>query len=178
MSDQEGAGRARYDVVVLFERPDTRIADGTAEALLRDMATRRIIKPVAEALHKDWVEVYCEPGPSAHEPFVRGTYEEDEPPFLEACVRWGTEPVELEDAAGRVGVYFYLEFRGCLFQEPMGPFRKHFRDVTYHRAQVGWRPHTELPPHKEVSEEDKRVAKERLKRGGSGGLAGTAVEEW
>ena len=170
--------RERYDVIILFERADTKIADGTAEALLRDMATRRIVTPVDEALHKDWVEVYCEPGPSAHTPFVRGVYEEKEPPFLEACVRWGQEPTELTGLGGSVDVYFFVEFRGCLYKEPLGLFRTHFKDVTYHRAQVSSRPHTELPPHREVSEEDKRVLKERLKRGPAAGLAGTQVEEW
>ena len=167
----------RYDVMVLLQNPRTVVGEGIAATLLRFYAASRVITPVAEALHKDWTEVYCEPGPSAHEPFHKGTYEGTKPVFKECCFRWGTSPVNIDVGTGELPVFFYLEFRGCLFKDPLGPFRKRFKEIMRSAPRIGQQDHTELPPHKEVDPEDAPKDK-RLKKGDRGGQAGTTVEEW
>ncbi len=168
----------RFDLLLIPENPSVRVHDGLAGSVIRYLATTRVLEPVEEALHKDWVEVYCKPGASAHEPFVKGAYQEDAPPFLEACVRWSTPPTEIPTGGDPILAHFVLEFRGCLFREPLGPFRKKFKDLMRFRPHILVRPHAGLPPHREVAPEDAREETKRLSRGSGGGLAGTRVEEW
>jgi len=168
---------SRYDITVYVQNPHTVLGEGIAVALLKSLATGRIVLPFAEAIHKDWVEVYCKPGPSAHDPFVKHTYEGEHPVFHEAVFRWGTVPADAEEAGGRSPIYFYLQFRGVLFEEPLGPFRKRFLDIMKSRPMITTRPHVALPEHKEVDPEDAPKDK-KLKRGPGAGTAGTRVEEW
>lgn len=167
----------RYDITVFVNNPSTVVGEGIAVSLLKNLAAGRMVTPVDEAVHKDWVEVYCEPGPSAHDPFVRHAYDGEFPVFREAIIRWGTTPVDPEEVGGRGPIYFYFEFRGCLFKEPMGPFRKRFMDVTKMRPQFHVEDHASLRVRKTVDPEDAPKNK-RLKKGPGAGMAGTSVEEW
>ena len=167
----------RYDITVFGHNAHTVIAEGMAVSLLKNLAAGRIITPVGEAVHKEWVEVYCEPGPSAHDPFVKHAYEGEHPVFNEAIVRWGTTHVDPEEVNGKGPIYFYMQFRGCLFKEPLGRFRKRYMDVMKSRPQFMVTDQKEVPPRKEVDPEDQPKNK-RLKKGPGPGVAGTSVEEW
>ena len=167
----------RYDVTIYVQNPHTVLGEGIAVSLLKNLAAGRMILPSAEAVHKDWVEVYCDPGPCAHDPFVKHTYEGEHPVFHEAVIRWGTVPADAKEAGDRSPIYFYFQFRGALFEEPLGPFRKRFKDIMKSRPVITSRPHVALPEHKEVDPEDAPKNK-RLKRGPGPGTAGTRVEEW
>ena len=167
----------RFDVTVYVQNPHTVVGEGIAVSLLKNLAAGRIIVPSVEAIHKDWVEVYCSPGPSAHDPFVKHAYDGEHPVFEEAVVRWGTTPADPEEAGDRSPIYFYLQFRGVLFEEPLGPFRKRFYDVMKSRPVIATRSHVGLPAHKEVDPADAPTNK-KLKRSPGPGMAGTRVEEW
>ena len=65
MSETNAPDDKRYDLFVVPEIPGSRISEGQVDSLIRTLAVMRIIRPVEEALHKDWCEVYCEPGPSS-----------------------------------------------------------------------------------------------------------------
>jgi hypothetical protein len=167
----------RHDVMVVLPNPSTKVGEGIAVSLLRYLAISRVIRPVDEALHVDWTEVYCEPGPSAHEPFVKGVYDGPIPVFKECCVRWGTKPAELDLGSQKIPVYFFLEFRGSAYDDPLGPFRSKFKEIMRVPPRIGVQEHTELPPHKMVEPEDVPKDK-RLKKKVAGGQAGTSIEEW
>tara|TARA_B100000674_G_C37770648_1_gene882336 strand:- start:147 stop:689 length:543 start_codon:yes stop_codon:yes gene_type:complete len=167
----------RYDVTVYVQNPHSVISEGIAADLLKNLAAGRMVLPFEEAIHEDWVEVYCTPGPSAHDPFVKHAYDGEHPIFHEAVIRWGTVPADAQEAGDRSPIYFYFQFRGCLFEEPLGPFRKRFKDVMKSRPVVATRPHISLPEHKVVDPEDAPKNK-KLKRGPGPGTAGTRVEEW
>lgn len=169
--------QARYDVLIVPNNPNQRFAPGLGGSLVRYLAARRIAIPTEEAVAETWAEVYCEPGASAHEPFVRGAYASDVPIYHEACVRFGSKRAELEGYP--VAPYFYVEFRGCIFKEPLGQFRKQFVDLMQVRPKVLVRPHEALPPHAEVSEEEQPIERKKVwEREGNVGKAGTGVEEW
>ena len=167
----------RHDLFVILPNPATVIGEGIAASLLRYLAASRVITPTNEALPKDWTEVYCEPGASAHEPFSKGTYEGPTPVFKECWFRWGTTPTTLVINDQSIQTYFYLAFRGCAFSEPLGPFRKRFREIMQGTARLLQAPHEAIPEHQEVAPEDAPKDK-RLKPSNRGGQAGTTVEEW
>ena len=167
-----------YDIVLLPEKTETRVADQFGASVIQNIAGRRIILPSDEALHRDWVEVYCKPGPSAHLAFIERTWDHDTPPFLEAVVRWGTTAVDVVEG-GAIRAYFFIEFRGARFKDVGARFKRIFRDVTYARPRSLVKPHEGLPPHKEVPEDMRRKdAKRRKQVGNPTGLAGTHVEEF
>lgn len=168
----------RYDILIFADKPETRVTDQLAGAVIQNIAARRIVRPVDEALHKDFVEVYCDPGPSAHEAFVKGGWHEDEPPYLEALFRWGQAPVDIL-GNGTLLAYFFIEFRGARFKDVGGRFRRIFQDVSHFRPRVLAKPHLGIPPREVVAEGDERVQlKRRSRHGSSVGTAGTHVEEF
>jgi len=167
-----------YDILLVPEKTETRVADQFGGAVIQNLAARRIIRPSEEALHKEWVEVYCDPGPSAHLAFLERSWDYDEPPYKEAVVRWGEVPVDVVEG-GSIKAYFYVEFRGARFKDVGARFKRIFKDVTYARPRSLVKPHTGLPPHKEVPEDMKRAeAKRRKRTGNPTGMAGTHVEEF
>jgi len=166
----------RFDLMVCCENLDLRLAPKSAEAFLRNLAVTRVARPHAEAVAEDWVEVYMEPGASDHEIFIKGARTHDEPMFLEAAIRFGLKPTSLEYGAAGTNVNFFLEFRGCLYDDTNGVLKKRFHDITGQRCQIFSRKHVALPPHREVPEDEK--PKEKPKRSSGAGGAGTRVEEF
>ena len=170
-------GQQRYDILLVPEDLNSRISPGMGEAILRNLCVGRVVRPVDEAIADTWVEVYMEPGPSAHEPFLVGANTAEEAIFKEAVVRFGTKPVTLPYGEEKTEVTFYLEFRGCLFKDVLGPFKQRFQDVMYKRPTIYEREHTGLPEHLTVPEGEE--PKEKKKRSGNlGGQAGTRIEEF
>ena len=167
----------RYDVLILSHDTSLRMPDGAAASLLRYMAATQLALPKEEAVAETWSEVYCEPGPASHEIFIKGSYTDPEPVFLELAMRFGKAPAEVDTGEGPLQVAFFIEIRGARFKEPGGSFRKRLRDLLYIQPQVFARAHEALPPHREVPEGEEPTDK-RKKPGAGGGLAGTRVEEF
>ena len=168
--------KKRYDVLLVPENLDRLIAPRGGEAYMRYLATARVCRPTDEAIAEEWVEVYCQPDASSHEPFVIGGYSSDEPVYLEAAVRLGAKPVEIPFGVEGQKVNFFIEFRGCIFDTVMGKFLNRFKEILYVRPRVFVREHTALTPHREVPEDEIPIGKPKSKAGP--GNAGTRVEEW
>jgi hypothetical protein len=166
----------RFDVMVVCEDMNMRVAAGTGESWLRQLAVKQIIIPVDESVARSWVEVYMEAGPCAHEPFVKHAYEGEQPVFREAVIRFGNKPVRLPYGPENQEVNFFLEFRGCVFEDTLGPFKQGFLKTIGKRPTFFVREHRDLsarsrvPPGEEVIEIKKAG-------GNQGGLVGTRVEE-
>ena len=168
----------RYDVMIVATNPGYRAADGTLRSLVSTLAFRGFAKPVDEALHKEWLEIYFEPGPAASEVFHKTAYEGPQPVFHEAMLRASDEAFAPEYGPTSQSFHLMLEFRGCVFKEPLGPFRKLLLEAVHIRPKVYFRPHESLPPHKTVNEEDQPEDPRKKKRERGPGLAGTEVDEW
>ena len=128
------ASNPRYDLLLVCEDPTRRIAPLGGEALLRAIAVKRLISPYAEAVADQWAEVYCKAGPAAHEAFVRGAWSDDRPLFEEAVIRFGTTPVPIPFGLEDTEVNFFIELRGCLFEDVLGSFKTLFKDILRTRA--------------------------------------------
>jgi hypothetical protein len=147
---------SRYDVLITAPNPTSyKLSAGAAKALILNLKTKYWIRPVEEAVTDDWVEVYCLPEPISHEIFTPGTFRSDQAVFLEAAIYFGQQAVE--PGYGPKMACFYIEFRGCVFKEPLGAFRKLIKDILNIRPEVAWRPHVSLPPHREVPVEESDV---------------------
>lgn len=167
----------RYDLLIVPQKRGLALPHGSARALVGHIAVTRIGRPVEEAVAEKWVEVYMEPGPSAHEAFIRGGYSDPEPVFLEMAARIGSKPVSLDYGIGCESVCVFLEIRGSRFETTSGHFLKKITDIMQVRFDVLRKPHQGLPEHLEVPEDE--VPKDKRKRKGAGpGVAGTHVEEW
>ncbi len=168
----------RYDILLVPPQRSMKVGTGAADSLIRYLATTRIAVPKAEAIAHTWGEVYSEPGPSAHDAFVsKGEYQSDEALYHECIVRFGTKACSPGYGARTDGIYFYLEFRGCLFERPVGRFLVKIRDIMRFTPDLFVRPHEGLPEHAVVGE-DEKPKDMRRKRSGLGGQAGTRVEEF
>jgi hypothetical protein len=143
--------KQRYDVAVVAANVGLRLADAAAKSIILNLATKYWFRPTDEAVGEDFVEVYGGPGPTAHEIFTPMAYDIEVPVFHEAAFYFGQQAVELKYGAG-LKVWFYLEFRGCVFREPLGPFRKLFKEQFNTRIKTHHRPFTALPEHRAVSE--------------------------
>ncbi len=171
------AENPRYDVLVVSERAGYRAPNAAIRSMVHTLAFRGFANPVDEAIAQRWVEIYLEPGPAAHELFHEFVYHGPQPIFYDAVLRFEEEAFFADYGPTKVPLHWALEFRGCLFKEPLGPFRKVLLESLNLRAAVFHRPHQgPLPPHREVSEEEKPVEKKRRERGA--GLVGTEVDEW
>lgn len=170
-------GQQRYDLLLVPEELNSRISPGMGEAILKNICVGRVVRPVDEAVAETWVEVYMEPGPSAHELFLIGQNTAEEEIFKEAMIRFGTKAIALPYGNETQEVTFYLEFRGCLFTDVVGRFKQRFSDIMYKRPAVYIREHTDLPEHRVVPEGEE--PKEKVKRSNNlGGQAGTRIEEF
>jgi hypothetical protein len=155
-----------------------RVANGAAEALLRYLATTRIINLSDEAIADSWREVYGRPGPAAHDAFVRsGSYSESYEPFVGFTIRFGQKPTVLGYGPQTDEVCFFVEFEGAAFPEMIGRFRIKVGEILSFTPDVVSRVHTERRPKATVGE-DEAPKDRRLKRQFGGGPAGTRVEEF
>ncbi len=167
----------RFDLLVVCEQMEMRVARGVAESWLRQLLIQRVATPVDESVAHTWVEVYMEAGPSAHEPFVTHAYDGVQPVFLEAVIRFGSKPVRLPYGPKDQEVTFYFEFKGCVFDEPLGPFKQRFQKAFGKRPAFFVQKHVEIGSRSDVPEGEEPVEKNR-RSGKSGGLVGTRVEEF
>ncbi|OIP30791.1 MAG: hypothetical protein AUK47_24135 [Deltaproteobacteria bacterium CG2_30_63_29] len=167
----------RYDVMIVPSSPGFKAATNLIRTMVQTLAFRGFAKPIDEAIGKDWVEIYMEPGPAAHEVFHKTGYAGPMPVFHEAVFRAGDQPAELDYGPQSVPIYVYLEFRGCVFQEPLGPFRKLLLNALHLRALVHVREHTALKPHLSVPEGDGPIDPDKKKERGPG-TVGSDVQEW
>lgn len=167
----------RFDLLILPQDRNLKIGEGAAASLIRFFAAQRVILPTGEAVAETWTEVHCGPGPSAHDGFMRrGTYDSDEEIFSQCVVRFGMEPGE--HGYGGDPSYFWVEFRGCLFEQPAAATRERIHSLLHFRPHIVTRTASgELRPLPEVSEDDKPKDKRRKPSMGAG-RAGTEVQEF
>lgn len=144
----------RYDLIILAKVNGFRLSDGMARSMILNLATEQWLKPFDEAIDENWVEVYCNPGPSAHNMFTRSTFDDTIDVFEEAAIYFGQQAVEIEYGSKPFKVYFYIEFRGCLFNKVHGDFRKRLTDAFNLRgARFLSRKAQDIPPRRDVEEE-------------------------
>lgn len=150
------------------------VSEGAAVALLRRLALAKQMLPEAEAVARDWVEVYSRSGPASHEIFSGAS---PEPGLFEQCtIRWGTQPRALEWPGLEGPLHFFLLFYGCSHDNPNGRLRKLFQTCLSGRPLVRVRPFVAVPPHAQVPPDQKPLPKVRKERGP--GLAGVRWEEF
>jgi hypothetical protein len=142
---------SRYDLLITASNKGFRLSEQAAHALIRNLKTKYWIRPYEEAIDDDWTEVYCHADATSHEIFTPGGFASEGPVFQEVAIYFGSEPSLLEYGSETVRAFFYIEFRGCLFREPLGTFRKVFKDILKIRCEDRCRPHTSLPPHREAT---------------------------
>ena len=166
----------RYDVLITSEKAGYRAPKVAIGTLVRMLALHGFADPVDEAVAENWVEIYFKPSVSSHEIFYKYDYNGPEV-FLEAVMRFeDKKPFFAEYGNTKRPLYWALEFRGCVYQSPLGPFRKMLLEGLNIRVAVDVRPHKEpMPPHRIVPEEEKPIDKKKRERGS--GLAGTDVME-
>ena len=166
-----------FDFVLIGENPSQRVADGAISALIRNIAAERLAVPYAESLAKDWCQVYLEASVSSHCIFKEGPYTDDEPPFKELVVHFGTK-AEKTPFGTSDKVYTYIAIYGARFDQLIGSFTKRIEDLLYIRPVVHVRKHKDVPEHREVPEGEERVDPKRLKRDRQAPSVGSRVEEW
>ena len=165
----------RYDILIVSDKPHYQLAPRGAESLIRFLVGKRWVCGGEEAIAETWAEIYLAPGPYAQEIFTKeGPPAEGVPVFHELAVRVGNRAVPAPGYPSE-SVFFYIELRGCLYKEPLGPFRRNLKEFLQFRPVVHTRPHEGLPPHTEVPEDE--LPKEREKAPPLGGTVGTRVEE-
>jgi len=164
----------RFDLVLVSEDGGYALADAMTNALLREYASRRVIYPNDEALGRDWVEIYAQPGVHAHEAFIKGT-EPDEPVFLEFVFRFGDVKSQLP--FGGTDAWFFIEFRGALYPDVRADVLARLNEILNTRLRCVHRPHEGLPPHRE-SERAPAADTRRRRTGGASKRIGTTVEEF
>ena len=170
------AEEARFDLAFVSTSRSRAIADRAGADFIRNLAALRIIRPVEESVARDWVEVYCEPGEAAHDPFVQGARPTELAIFHEAVIRFGMQPTALGYGADTESVRFFLEFRGCLYQDVLGGFREHIARLLLLEPELVSRPAQENVGHREVPATERPVG-----TSGSGsskaGQVGVRIEE-
>ena len=123
-----------------------------------------------------WVEVYSAAATSGHDPFMKGAYEGEDPVFKEFAIRFGSKPCTPKYEGLAEPVQFFLEFRGVVFDDCLGEFRKRIADIACTGFDLFSRPHKKLPAHLKVPKSELPKDKKK-KKGPKAGLVGTRVEE-
>jgi hypothetical protein len=167
----------RKDLLILSQNPSFNMVEPGLRALMNFVHTANIARATDEAVAKTWVEIYAVPGATPHEAFVRHGYDLSVPPFLELVVHNALTP-ERGPWGGDEAVRFWLEFRGALFDDLDGRFKNRLREVLNTRLDLRVRPHTALPPHREVPPGEEAVAVKRHRQERASLRVGTAVEEF
>lgn len=162
----------RFDVLVTGEDGGHQLPKEGLRAVLRWLAATGVANPNAESVAQGWVAVYAAPGSSAHAVFIDGQAPA-EPVFHEICVWTGrAEPLPYGEGKS----CFYVEFRGCLYDQLLGSFRKHLAELVHIRPRVVSRPHTALAGHREVPEDERPLKPEPSQS--KAGAVGVRVEEF
>lgn len=175
----ETAGPKRYDILLVSQNRAYTVVEQGLKSLINYLQATNIIRVNAEAVAKEWTEVYAKPGPTAHDMFVRGTYESDEATFHEVAIRGGTRPC-LMPFGGNEGetCYLWVEIRGCLFPEVNGKYKTKLNSVMATRFDYFVRDHAGLPAHLEVPPDEVPEDRKYARRDPGSPRVGTAVEEF
>lgn len=174
-----GGDFPRYDVAVVAQNSSFTVVEQGTRSILTFLAGAQVILPYEESIAEGWTEVYCKPGACAHEAFVIGQFNEDEPPFLEFVVRTGTTNVAIwPEQEGSLERKFYLEFRGALWSDLTGQFKSRLQKAIYTRITTTHRTFESLPAHREVSDAEKPKTPAKKQGNYMSHRVGTAVEEF
>ena len=165
----------RFDILLCC--PAMKLAPKAAEAALRNILITKIANPVAEAVAEEWVEVYCEAGPAAHEAFVKGGYGGETPVFHELTFRLGMKTAPAPFGLDK-SLNFWIHIQGALFDACVGRFLKKLHEITLVQPTVYVRPHTDVTARREVPDDELPKSKRRKRTTDQGMRAGTRVEEW
>lgn len=161
----------------MADNSSQRVADGAVGALIRNMAVERLAVPYAEALAKDWCQVYHEPSVSSHCIFKEGPYSDEEPPFKELVVHFANK-AEKVPFGSKDKAYLYIVIYGARFDTLLGTFTKRLEDMLYIHPVVHVQKHKKVAKHREVPEGEERVDPKHLKRDRQAPSVGSRVEEW
>lgn len=175
VEQEKPKAKKRYDVLLVSERGGYKPSRSAIGTMVHQLAYRGFAAPVEEAIAEKWLEIYFEPSVSAHEVFWEKAYTSGEEVFEELVLRVEDKAFFAEYGDIKAPLYWSIEFRNCLFEEPLGHFKKLFLEALNLRLHVVSREHKGLPPHRVVAEDEVVVEKKRRERGA--GLAGTHVEE-
>lgn len=161
----------RFDLLITGEGGGHVLPKEGLKALLRLLAALGYANPTADAVSQSWVAVYCAPGTAAHTVFVQGVAPA-EPVFTEMCVWTGpSEPLPYGDGES----CFYVEFRGCLYDQLPGAFRRQLTQLTHIQPRVITRAHVPDVGHRVVPEDERPKS---IQRSASVGAVGTRVDEF
>jgi hypothetical protein len=166
-----------FDILLIASTPEQRIGDEAVASMIRNIAVERFAVPYAEALAKDWCQVYSEPSVSSHGLFIEGSYSHEEPPFLEMVVHFANK-LEKMPFGSEEEAYFYLAIYGARFDTLIGSFAKRIEDILYLHPVMHLQKHQSVPAHREVPEGEERKDPKRLKRDRQAPSVGSRVEEW
>ena len=162
---------ARVDIALVSKRPSMRISRQGAISVIRYMSGRQFIGPVYMTETADWIEFHGVAGDFAHAIFHDGEATRPAPAFMEVGLRFGTARQALgygEDDE----VYWFLEFRGALFDDVVDDFVERLHSILYCHPLMWTRPHTELRSREGAPAPHKPGKRERGE-----GRAGVLVED-
>jgi len=172
----ERAPSPRYDILIVSGRAGYRAAGGALRTLVQMLAFRGFAQPYDEAIAKDWLEIYMKPGPAGHEIWNEHAHVLELPVYNEGIVRADERGFTAPFGGLVAPLYFSITFYGCVYKEPLGPFRKLMMDSLNLRIAVYTQPAGEIPSRSTVGDDEKPEEKKKRERGN--GVAGTEVDEW
>ncbi len=169
----------RYDLLLVAENRSFGLVDVGTRSVMNFLLANGVMKPTDEAIAKEWVEIYGDAGPTAHEAFTRRGYTGVYDTIREIVVRTGKREIPLPwgPAKGQ-RIKFFIEFRGALWDQFDARFKNKLQRVLYTRPEVFVREHTELPPHVVVPDDEQPDEVKFKKRDNTTHRIGTAVEEF
>ena len=171
----------RYDLLIVSSNRSYTVVEQGLRAVVNYLQVANVIRMQDEAVAKEWTELYAKFGPTAHEAFVKGAYTGTKDPFLEFVVHANKNPIPLPyggEPGETSAIRFYLEFRGCLFQDLAPRFKNRLREVLHSRYDIYARPYTGLPPHAVVPSGEEAEKPELAHKDAGSPRVGTAVEEF
>jgi len=145
------AKKSRHDILIVAMQPQQRVPESTARSLIENLVFSGYAVEDGEAQSEEWLEVYLQPGPSAHVMFSTGGAEGDTPVFRDAVVRIGSSQTSRTYGPAQVSVYALVEFRGARFKDVTPAFRQRIWRTLGIRPRVMARRHTRLAPRKALT---------------------------
>lgn len=170
--------KPRWDLLLVSQNRALNIVEQGLKPLVNYLQASGFARVYDEAVAEEWTEIYCKLGPSSHQLFVTGSYSGDPEVFKEIAIRGGTAPTLMPFGRSHPEetCYFWIEVRGALFKDFTAMFKRKLKEAMVTRFDLFTRPHTELPPHAEVGEDEVPIDKKK-KKSGTSQRVGTAVEE-
>lgn len=172
----------RYDILIVSSNRSYTVVEQGLRAVVNYLQVANVIRMQSEAVAKEWTELYAKPGPTAHEAFVKGSYVGTKDAFLECVIHANKNPIPMPyggEPGETSAIRFYLEFRGCLFQDFAPRFKNRLREQVLHtRFDMYTRPHTALPPHAVVPTGQEAEKPELARKDTASPRVGTATEEF